>query len=402
MSVLDYQTMKPKFLLCLALMKIRPMMLLCVAGIVLSGCGTADLFQPAAPLAPQVHLLPGTRMVVVATFQESDKVSYRLIYGTLRRHGIIAIGWDSGGWCDVHVDLYQAAEARTLLSKLSTSKHSFRVIYNSEIFEAAEDGDLEKVKKLVNANHDLVNSKDNDGGPGLYRETALHMAACYDRMDIAKFLLANKADVNARDGGGRTPLNGAALAGHNDVAELLLANGADVNAKGNDGETPLHAAARNGRTDVVKLLVANKADFNARDNQGNTPLHDAAVSFRTDTVALLLAKGADVNAKNNKGETALLLTAFSRGHTDMIKLLLAKGADVNAKDNAGETPLHSAAENGSTDVTTLLLANGADVNAKDNRGRTPLDMTKGQSYSLQSEKWYNEVAELLRQHGGHE
>ncbi len=394
--------MKPKFLLCLALMKIRPMMLVCVAAIVLSGCGAPDLFQSATPAAPRVELPPGTHMVLVASYKMSDKASEKLISHALHRHGIFTIGTSSGGWCDVHVDQHQAAEARRLLSKLSTSRNSFRVIYNSEIFEAAADGDLEKVKKLVNANPDLVNSKDNDGGPGLYRETALHMAALYDRTDIVKFLLANKADVDARSVDSKTPLYWAALTGHKDVAELLLANGADVNATGNDGEAPLHAAARNSRADMVKLLLANKADFNTKDNRGNTPLHYAAESFRTDTVALLLAKGADVNAKNNKGETPLFLTAFSRGHTDMIKLLLAKGADVNAKDNGGETPLHSAAVNGSVDVTTLLLANGADANAKDNRGRTPLDMTKGRSYSLQSKKWYDEVADLLRQHGGHE
>jgi ankyrin repeat protein len=56
-------------------------------------------------------------------------------------------------------------------------------------------------------------------------------------------------------------------------------------------------------------------------------------------------------------------------------------------------------------VTELLLANGADVNAKDINGRTPLQMTAmtpGKSYSLQSEKRLKAVADLLRQHGGHE
>ena len=380
----------------------RPIMLLCVAAIVLSGCGTSDLFQTAAPLAPRVWPPPGTHTVVVATYEVSDNASGELIYRILHRHGIVAFVGNSGRWAYVNVWEDRAVEARRLLSKLSTSRYSFSVIYKSEVCEAAAAGDLEKVKALVNANPNLVNSKDPTGGPGLHGETPLHLAACYNRMNIVKFLLAKKADVNTRDDEGMTPLYVAALAGHKDVAELLLANGADVNSKGNDGETPLHAAARNGRSDMVKLLLENKAILNARDNQGNTPLHDAAKSFRTDAVALLLAKGADVNAKNNKGETPLFLTAFSRGHTDIIKLLLAKGADVNAKDNAGETPLHSAAMNGSTDVTTLLLANRADVNARDNQGRTPLELTKGRSYSPQSEKWYNEVAELLRQHGGHE
>jgi ankyrin repeat protein len=112
-----------------------------------------------------------------------------------------------------------------------------------------------------------------------------------------------------------------------------------------------------------------------------------------------LAKGVDVNARNNNGKTPLFLTAFSRGHTDIIKLLLDHGADVNAKEHNGETPLHSAALNASEDSTELLLSHGADVNAKDNKGRTPLQMTEGKSYGALSDKWYKDIAEMLRQHG---
>jgi len=74
------------------------------------------------------HPKPDTRMVVVATCKESDKTGCELIYGTLHQHGIVAIGVASGGWDDVNVDESRAAEARRILSKLSTAGHSFRVI----------------------------------------------------------------------------------------------------------------------------------------------------------------------------------------------------------------------------------------------------------------------------------
>jgi ankyrin repeat protein len=50
---------------------------------------------------------------------------------------------------------------------------------------------------------------------------------------------------------------------------------------------------------------------------------------------------------------------------------------------------------GYRDIVELLLANGADVNAKaTNNSVTPLQMAET--------KGYVDVAELLRQHGGHD
>jgi ankyrin repeat protein len=61
------------------------------------------------------------------------------------------------------------------------------------------------------------------------------------------------------------------------VAELLLANKAEVNARDNNGATPLHYAAIGSHKDVVELLLANKAAVNARDKDGRTPLNYAVL-----------------------------------------------------------------------------------------------------------------------------
>jgi ankyrin repeat protein len=73
-------------------------------------------------------------------------------------------------------------------------------------------------------------------------------------MGVAKLLLANKADVNAKDDGGQTPLHGAAAEGHKDVVELLVANKAEINAETNLGATPLALAARYEHSEVMELL----------------------------------------------------------------------------------------------------------------------------------------------------
>ena len=56
----------------------------------------------------------------------------------------------------------------------------------------------------------------------------------------------------------------AAWRGKKEVAELLIANGADVNAKDVVGETPLHKAVIDGRKETTELLIAKGADVNAK------------------------------------------------------------------------------------------------------------------------------------------
>jgi len=187
-----------------------------------------------------------------------------------------------------------------------------------EIHDAAGRGDLAKVKTLLKGKPGLVSSK-ND-----YGQTPLHYAA-HGHKDVAELLLIDKAEVDAKDKAGYTPLYVAAQEGHKDVVELLLAYKADVNAKANNGDTPLDMAVYKGRRDVVDVLLANNADVNAKDNKGGfTPLHFAAGMGHKDLVELLLAYKADVNAKDNNGHTPLAW-ALHKGHKDVAEVLRQHG-----------------------------------------------------------------------------
>jgi hypothetical protein len=91
-------------------------------------------------------------------------------------------------------------------------------------------------------------------------------------LTAVKELLRRGVDVNARTGGGWTPLHVAAENGRVEIAELLISSGADVNARTKYGSTPLHEAARRGHADVVRLLLERGADPGMVDDYGRTPL----------------------------------------------------------------------------------------------------------------------------------
>jgi hypothetical protein len=117
------------------------------------------------------------------------------------------------------------------------------------IHEAARNGDIKTVEAMLKDHPDLVSSKEEK-----YGQTPLHIAAFNDHVDVAKLLLAHKADVNAKANNGATPLHLAAAKGFKDMVELLLANKADINAADNDGWSPLHSAVVWGHKDIEDLL----------------------------------------------------------------------------------------------------------------------------------------------------
>ena len=102
------------------------------------------------------------------------------------------------------------------------------------IHDDARQGNLPAVRALLQQDPKQVNAVTSDR----MVMTPLHFAAQFGQVEMVKFLLAQGADVHARDGNRATPLFRAALRGQTACAELLIRAGADVNAEGNENIRP--------------------------------------------------------------------------------------------------------------------------------------------------------------------
>ncbi len=125
--------------------------------------------------------------------------------------------FDNDGWTPLHMarqaEKIEVAEA---LAKAG-AKDWVKVVGGREIHQAAADGDAERVKALIKANPDSVNTRDKNNA------TPLFWAVAQGHLNIVELLINTKADVNARIGESVTPLS---VAKDKAIIELLKANGA--------------------------------------------------------------------------------------------------------------------------------------------------------------------------------
>jgi len=187
---------------------------------------------------------------------------------------------------------------------------------STDIFKAAEEGNLDDVKSFIDEKGINVNVRDT------YGKTPLHAAVGAESIEIVEFLVSKNADVNAEDVEKKTPLHWATIYNDNiEVAKLLVSKGANVNAQNKYGYTPLHNVIERKNIELFRFLVLEgKADVNAKDSDGSTPLHSAVMKNNVDFAKILISAGANTNVKNNRGSTPLDL-ANGSGNMAMVQSL---------------------------------------------------------------------------------
>jgi ankyrin repeat protein len=147
-----------------------------------------------------------------------------------------------------------------------------------DIFEAASVGALDSLASLVAADSSLVKAYSADGF------TALHFAAYFLQPQAARFLLDHGADsaAVAKNPTLVMPLHSAVSSSNVAMVRDLLKCGAPVNARQQHGWTPLHAAAQNGNLEIIEILLQNGADPNIKNDDGVTALDLAQKQNRTE------------------------------------------------------------------------------------------------------------------------
>jgi len=207
--------------------------------------------------------------------------------------------------------------------------------------------------------------------------TELNNAVLADDQTRVGYLLgAKRADVNAMDLQGETPLYHAIVQRSRAMVKFLIAHGADVNRRDRDGWTPIMTAAYCDDAEDVKVLAAHGADANALSNQKLTALGVAAQYDKHKAALALIEAGADPGRAVGDGGYTPLMLASANDAQDLAQALIHKGADVNARNGGGVTALMMAVANGHAEMVELLVHAGANVNAQTDRGDTALSIAR--------------------------
>ena len=220
--------------------------------------------------------------------------------------------------------------------------------------------------------------------------TIFDAIALNDIEAVKNFVQKDKRNLRELDEGRITPLHKACMCNNAEIAKYLISEGADINAKDVNKMTPLHYACIEASDQLISLLAESKADTQIENNKNQKPsqileLRDKA---RKDLFNSLEKGEKDdkkividifkqwpdmINRPFSKGMRPIHLAA-GFGHPEMIELLLQYGADIEALDNKLNTPLHYAAMYNKPEAIKYLIQHGADFHAINTDEFMPSDL----------------------------
>lgn len=211
----------------------------------------------------------------------------------------------------------------------------------------------------------LLQNSANPSAKNVLTNCAPLHVACHSKFknqNVVELLLHFRANVNAADDRGWTPLHEAASTDNAEITTLLLQRSAFPDVASLDGQTPLHRASITGYHDNVKALLDFDADMDATDQNGLTPLHAAVETGHAEVIRLLLERRASVHNIDIRGWTVLHRACVSRcSGVSVVRCLLKHGADPDLPDLYGHTPLYLACKEWFHNKALALFQHGACV-----------------------------------------
>ena len=174
----------------------------------------------------------------------------------------------------------------------------------------------------------------------------LCLAAYHNRVDLVKALIEKDVNPDLEDRKGRTALFMASARGYLPIVKELTnpnlgkyvnlsgpepisySRRADLNAQDKEGYSPLHMAVSGGHQAVVEELLSLGANIDVQLQVGATPLMQASHDGNLDLVRLLVSYNADPSLETNNGMTALKL-ASARQHHSVVEFLKSSKTTVS-------------------------------------------------------------------------
>lgn len=285
--------------------------------------------------------------------------------------------------------------------KLKISHDSY--FYKNQLVWAIGNGDIAKIKKLINDGHDVNQiSVWKPWGSSSYEgsDTPLTKACMSGNVEIVDTLIANGANVNMTDGFGLLPIDRAVEFKRYEVLKLLLKKGSNTYSFGKEillatnDETiieiflsfgvgrklphgELFYSCLEGRFQIVKWMLNNgvpvdsSPSFASKEFESECfPIHAAAKSGRIEIIEMLLQFGADINMKSKQKQYTPLM--FVSNKAEVIDFMIENGADPTLVDIFGNNSLHKSIEASNTNLAIKLLSNTNLIDTQNNQQETPM------------------------------